>query len=94
MKATVTIGEYRVPTSPFKLVKNKERGYFHYFLADKEVVVCEWNDNSVGTVASNTLTIFPINEVKPFSQSEKIHIGRSTENHKILQRKYGRRESL
>jgi hypothetical protein len=77
IKATGTLRENRLPHSPLSkaaTLKKKERGVFEYVLADKEVVVAKWNDNSVVSVASNAHQIFPVNKVKRFSQSEKKHI--------------------
>lgn len=77
IKGTGTIRENRIPQCPLKSsheLKKIERGAFDYSLADKNMVICKWNDNSVVTLASNASSVFPLNRVKRFSQSQKKHI--------------------
>ena len=69
--------ENRVPQSPLSsaaTMKKKERGHFEYVTANNDILICKWHDNNVVSVASNSLSVFPLNKVKRFSQSEKNHI--------------------
>ena len=43
-------------------------------MADKDIIICKWSDNNIVNIASNNLTVFPVNRAKRFSQSEKKHI--------------------
>lgn len=77
IKATGTMRENRIPQSPLSksaTIKKKERGQFEYVTANNDVLICKWHDNNVVSVASNSLSVFPLNKVKRFSQSEKKHI--------------------
>lgn len=77
IQATGTIRENRIPKSPFSnstFLKKKARGTFEYGVADNEIALCKWNDNSVVTLATNACTVFPVHKVKRFSQSEKKHV--------------------
>lgn len=77
IKATGTIREHRIPQCPLtssKILKKKKRGTTEYTLADNEVLICKWNDNSVVTVASNSQKVLPLNKVKRFSQAEKKYV--------------------
>lgn len=77
INGTGTMRENRIPLSPLnssKYLKKKERGLFEYTLADNEIILCKWNDNSVVTIASNASCVFPLNRAKRFSQSEKKYV--------------------
>lgn len=77
IKATGTLREHRIPQSPLpnsKCLKKQDRGTFQHAVADEEILICNWNDNSVVTVASNALKVFPLNRVKRFSQAEKKYV--------------------
>lgn len=78
INATGTLRENRslkCPLSSSSIMKKAKRGEFEYRLdKDTGIVICRWNDNSVVTIASNFATVFPINNVKRYSQKEKKHI--------------------
>ncbi|XP_030759385.1 piggyBac transposable element-derived protein 3-like [Sitophilus oryzae] len=77
VKATGTIKENRIPSSPLqsaKDMKKKDRGSFDYALADNDIIICKWHDNSVVSLASNASSVFPLGKAKRYSQSEKKHV--------------------
>lgn len=77
IKATGTMRENRIPGSPLEPsidLKKKARGTFDYALADDDIVVCKWHDNSVVTLASNASSVFPLGKAKRYSQIEKKHV--------------------
>lgn len=77
IKATGTIRENRIPGSPLqsaKDMKKKDRGSFDYAVADNDIVICKWHDNSVVSLASNSSSVFPLGKAKRYSQSEKKHV--------------------
>lgn len=78
-KATGTIRENRLgkecPVSHSSMLKKKSRGTFEYVTSeDNSIMLCKWHDNNVVTVASNYNKVYPLNEVKRFSQKEKKYI--------------------
>lgn len=66
MKANGTVRESRILQSPLlqtQILNKTERGNFEHVVANSEIVMCKWHDNSVVTVTSNALKFF-LNKVK------------------------------
>lgn len=77
IKGTGTIRENRISNceaETCKILKKTKRGSFRYQTANDSIVMCKWNDNSVVSICSNALPVFPINKVKRYSRVEKKHI--------------------
>lgn len=95
LKGTGTIRENRITDSVLSHPnehKKHNRGSYEYMLdADKQIIICRWNDNNLVTLASNNTSVKPLSQVKRFSQKEKkIYNGPAAAHYKKIQRKYGR----
>ena len=78
LNATCTIRANRTRQCPLlseKQLKVKGRGSFDYRVDEsKSVVVCQWFDNKVVTVASNFEGVHPTHLVKRYDRKDKKHI--------------------
>lgn len=78
LNATCTIRANRTRQCPLlsdKQLKLKGRGGFDYRTDEsKGVVVCQWFDNKVVTVASNFEGVSPTHQVRRYDQANKKHI--------------------
>lgn len=72
--ATGTVRENRVPKCPIDSKKNmskqKRGSYVCAFDPNLEVLVVQWNDNSVVTVMTNACTVLPLVQAKRFNRKE------------------------
>lgn len=75
LRGTGTIRENRIGSTGLnakKLLKKKNRGYYEYCCtSDNKIVVVNWNDNNIVSIASNAENVFPIKQITRFSQKEK-----------------------
>lgn len=77
IKCTGTIRENRIPSDPLessKTLKKKSRGTFCHKLGNETILLCKWNDNNVANIATNFLSVSPVNKVKRYSRAEKKHV--------------------
>ncbi len=74
-----TMRDNRIPSCcPLKKkkdMKNTERGFYEYALSkDDGIMICNWHDNGVVSIASNSYGLQPVTKVKRYSQAQKKHI--------------------
>nr|CAH7730399.1 unnamed protein product [Callosobruchus chinensis] len=77
IKGTGTIRENRIPSDPLensKTMKKRIRGSLCHIVGNGTVLLCKWRDNNVTAVATNALSVTPLNKVKRYSRSEHKHI--------------------
>ena len=78
LKGTGTVRENRTDKCPLidvKEMKKKPRG-FHDFRVDEKdnIIVCRWNDNSVVSLCSNAVGIYPQTQTTRFSRQTRQRI--------------------
>ena len=75
---TCTMRKNRTNKCPLlteKEMKKKDRGYTdHMVSSETDVLVCQWLDNKVVSVASNIHSVNPTHMVKRYNRKEKRHI--------------------
>lgn len=74
LQGTGTIRTNRIPNNPFSKQKHQRGHYTYKTCANPNIIVVQWNDNSLVTIGSNAVGIDPVHKVTRYSQKEKKRI--------------------